>query len=63
MLTKMAINKLEDKFNKMDVNKKSRYLKSAMIGAAEGWIDAAVIIGSLSIVKGAVEVTKEIVKK
>lgn len=63
MLTRKVLNKLEGKFNNLDVDKKSSYPKAFMIGGAEGWIDAAVVIGSLSIVKGAVEVTKAIVKK
>lgn len=63
MLTRKVLNKLGKELDNLDVDKKSSYPKAMLIGGAEGWIDAAVVVGSLSIVKGVVEVVKAVVKK
>ena len=63
MLTKKVLKYLDKKMDKMPLDKKSSYLKAFVIGGAEGFVDAAVLIGGATIIKGTVEAAKAIVKK
>lgn len=64
MLTKIVLDKLEKKLENLPLDEKSSYLKAVAIGAAEGLIDSAVLIGTLSIANGMIEaLSKSICKK
>ena len=45
MIARKVLEKCDNKFENLDVNGKFPYLKASAIGAVEGLIDAAVIIG------------------
>lgn len=63
MLTKQVVEWCDAKFEGLNVEKKTAYIKAAGIGVIEGLMDSALIIGAASIAGMAVKVVKTTIKK
>ena len=66
MIAKEILKWSEKKFDEalnLELDDKAAYKKAFVSGAVEGLVDAAVIIGGISIIKGWAGIVKTLVKK